>query len=125
VDDAKELERIRRAQEAWESQTVRETLARLPERQSHFTTLSGIPVERLYTPLDLLGLDYSSALGFPGEYPFTRGVQPSMYRGRLWTMRQYAGFGTAEESNQRYRYLLNQGQTGLERGLRPANSDWL
>jgi methylmalonyl-CoA mutase, N-terminal domain len=113
VADEQYLERIRRAKNAWESQTVRKTLERLPERHPQFTTTSGIPLERLYTPLDVADLDYLSALGFPGEYPFTRGVQPSMYRGRLWTMRQYAGFGTAEESNRRYRYLLSQGQTGL------------
>jgi methylmalonyl-CoA mutase N-terminal domain/subunit len=111
--DAKHLEPIRQAAHAWESQTVQQSCERLPERQRQFTTMSGIPVERLYTPLDVAKLDYLADLGFPGEYPFTRGVQPSMYRGRLWTMRQYAGFGTAEESNQRYRYLLDQGQTGL------------
>ena len=71
------------------------------------------PCQRLYTPLDIADLDYERDLGFPGEYPFTRGVQPTMYRGRFWTMRQYAGFGTAEESNQKFRYLLSQGQTGL------------
>jgi methylmalonyl-CoA mutase, N-terminal domain len=113
VADEKDLEPIRRAKRVWESQTVQKTLGRLPERQAQFTTMSGIGLERLYTPLDLVDLDYLSALGFPGEYPFTRGVQPSMYRGRLWTMRQYAGFATAAESNQRYKYLLNQGQTGL------------
>jgi methylmalonyl-CoA mutase, N-terminal domain len=113
VADEKDLEPIRRAQHIWESQIAQKSRERLPERQPGFTTMSGIPLERLYTPLDVAGLDYLSALGFPGEYPFTRGVQPSMYRGRYWTMRQYAGFGTAEESNQRYRYLLNQGQTGL------------
>jgi methylmalonyl-CoA mutase, N-terminal domain len=113
VADEKDLERIQCAKSVWESQTVQKTLERLPERQSPFTTMSDLRLERLYTPLDLDGLDYLSDLGFPGEYPFTRGVQPSMYRGRLWTMRQYAGFGTAEESNQRYKYLLNQGQTGL------------
>jgi methylmalonyl-CoA mutase, N-terminal domain len=113
VADEKDLEPIRRAKHTWESHTAQKSRERLPERQPGFTTMSGIPLERLYTPLDVAGLDYLSALGFPGEYPFTRGVQPSMYRGRYWTMRQYAGFGTAEESNQRYRYLLNQGQTGL------------
>jgi methylmalonyl-CoA mutase, N-terminal domain len=113
VADEKHLERIQRAKRAWESQTVRKTLERLPERQPQFTTTSDMALERLYTPLDVVDLDYVSALSFPGEYPFTRGVQPSMYRGRLWTMRQYAGFGTAEESNQRYKYLLSQGQTGL------------
>jgi methylmalonyl-CoA mutase, N-terminal domain len=113
VVDEKDLEPIRRAQHIWESQIAQKSREQLPERQPGFTTVSGIPLERLYTPLDVAGLDYLSALGFPGEYPFTRGVQPSMYRGRYWTMRQYAGFGTAAESNQRYRYLLNQGQTGL------------
>ena len=111
--DENELEHIRRAKHIWESQTVQNSRERLPERQREFTTISGIPLERLYTPLEVASLDYLSTLGFPGAYPFTRGVQPSMYRGRYWTMRQYAGFGTAEESNQRYRYLLNQGQTGL------------
>jgi methylmalonyl-CoA mutase N-terminal domain/subunit len=113
VADEKDLEPIRRAKHLWESQTVQKSREQLPERRLRFTTPSGIPLERLYTPLDVASLDYLSALGFPGEYPFTRGVQPSMYRGRHWTMRQYAGFGTAEESNQRYRYLLSQGQTGL------------
>ncbi|WP_286954599.1 methylmalonyl-CoA mutase family protein, partial [Aminobacterium sp. UBA5277] len=72
-----------------------------------------IPLNRVYDPTDLEGLNYARDLGYPGRYPYTRGVQPTMYRGRLWTMRQYAGFGTAEESNERYRYLLSQGQTGL------------
>ena len=83
------------------------------ERRERFTTLSGIPLERCYTAEALRGGDPEEALGFPGEFPFTRGVYPTMYRGRLWTMRQYAGFGTAAESNRRYRYLLRQGQTGL------------
>jgi methylmalonyl-CoA mutase, N-terminal domain len=113
VADDQDLERIRQAKYVWESQTLHKTLEQLPERQPQFTTLSGLRLDRLYTPLDLASLDYVSALGFPGEYPFTRGVQPAMYRGRLWTMRQYAGFGTAEASNQRYKYLLHQGQTGL------------
>ena len=111
--DGKGLTRLRQAKRAWEQQTLQKTLERLPERQPQFTTTSGISLEHVYTPLDMADLDYQTALGFPGEYPFTRGVQPSMYRGRFWTMRQYAGFGTAEESNQRYKYLLNQGQTGL------------
>src|ERR1700732_1250235 len=76
-------------------------------------TSSNIPVNPLYTPADLKGSDYESEVGYPGEYPFTRGVQPTMYRGRLWTMRQYAGMGDAEESNKRYKYLLSQGTTGL------------
>ena len=86
-------------------------LAQHPERKTSFQTDSGINIQRLYTPLDLAD-DYQ-AIGFPGEYPFTRGIQSSMYRGRLWTMRQYAGFGTAAETNARFRYLLEQGQTGL------------
>ena len=83
------------------------------ERDVPFETSSGKPVKALYTPEEADGFDYAEKLGFPGEYPYTRGVQPTMYRGRFWTMRQYAGFGTAEESNNRYRYLLDQGQTGL------------
>jgi methylmalonyl-CoA mutase N-terminal domain/subunit len=84
-----------------------------PERDYPFDTSDGFVVDPIYTPDDLDGWDYGEKLGFPGEYPYTRGVQPTMYRGRLWTMRQYAGFGDAEESNERYRYLLDQGQTGL------------
>src|SRR4249919_932905 len=84
----------------------------LPERDALFTTISGLPVEPLYTP-DTAAFDYERDLGYPGLYPYTRGVYPSMYRGRLWTMRQFAGFGTAEETNVRFRYLLEHGQTGL------------
>lgn len=96
----------------WEQEMVLPQLQRFPERRETFQTSSGIPVERLYVPA---GEDpnYAEQQGFPGEYPFTRGVQPTMYRGRFWTMRQYAGFGTAAESNERYKYLLSQGQTGL------------
>src|SRR5438270_465909 len=83
------------------------------ERKERFTTLAGLPVDRLYTEENLASWDPESALGYPGVYPFTRGIYPTMYRGRLWTMRQYAGFGTAVESNQRYRYLLSKGQAGL------------
>src|SRR5271154_6551136 len=97
----------------WEERTLKSALARAGERREHFTTTSGIEVDRLCDPQDLEGFDYSERLGYPGQYPFTRGVQPTMYRGRLWTMRQYAGFGTAEESNRRYHYLLQQGQSGL------------
>lgn len=92
---------------------VAKGLSRQPEMKEVFTTVGGIPLERLYTPVDLEGLDYCRDLGFPGYYPYTRGVQPTMFRGRFWTMRQYAGFATAAESNARYRYLLQQGQTGL------------
>ena len=95
------------------SDRVERKLSKRPEREKEFVNTSGIPVKRLYTPLDQSGVDYSSEIAFPGEYPFTRGVQPTMYRGRYWTMRQYAGFASAEESNKRYKFLLEQGQTGL------------
>lgn len=111
--DDKALERIRAGKDNWEKTTLAKTLAKAPERKAAFTSISGTPVERLYTPLDVQGLDYERDLGYPGQFPFTRGVQPTMYRGRYWTMRQYAGFGNARESNARYRYLLEQGQTGL------------
>lgn len=99
--------------EKWESSILKKTLERFPEQKAEFTTGSWIPVERIYYPAEGEPQRYVEKLGFPGQYPFTRGVQPTMYRGRFWTMRQYAGFGTAEESNQRYKYLLGQGQTGL------------
>ena len=107
-----ERQRLQEARERWEKTTLKKTLDRRPERYEEFITASGEPVERLYTPLDLEG-DYMEKLGFPGEYPFTRGIHPTMYRGRLWTMRMFAGFGTAEETNARFKYLLEQGQTGL------------
>jgi methylmalonyl-CoA mutase N-terminal domain/subunit len=100
------------AKEKWERETLEPAIRKAPERQKTFTTVSGRPIERLYGPWSV-DIDYDRDLGFPGEYPFTRGVQPSMYRGRLWTMRQFAGFGTAEETNARFRFLLSQGQTGL------------
>jgi methylmalonyl-CoA mutase, N-terminal domain len=103
---------IAEAMKAWEEQVLKPALARLQER-GEFLTSSGIPVERLYTPDDTADADYRTRLGFPGEYPYTRGIYPTMYRGQLWTMRQYAGMGTAEESNERFRYLLKEGQTGL------------
>jgi methylmalonyl-CoA mutase, N-terminal domain len=93
--------------------TVAQTINRFPGRQEKFKTSSGIDISPVYAPDDMSDFNYHAALGYPGEYPFTRGIQPNMYRGRLWTMRQYAGFGTAEESNKRYRYLLEQGLTGL------------
>src|SRR5882672_3853957 len=104
---------IEAARAAWDERAVAKTLKKSPERREKFETSSGIEVKRLYTPADTAGHDYLRDAGFPGEPPFTRGVQPTMYRGRFWTMRQYAGFGTAEESNRRYRYLLSQGTTGL------------
>ena len=111
--DEGERKKIREAFKAWEDEMVKKTVTKAPERQDRFETHSGIPVERLYSPLDLDAWDYQEKLGFPGQYPFTRGIQPTMYRGRLWTMRQYAGFATPEETNRRFRYLLEQGQTGL------------
>ncbi len=97
----------------WLESTYGKAVARVPEQRAKFETSSGRAVEPVYAPQDLGGWEYGHQLGFPGEFPFTRGVQPTMYRGRYWTMRQYAGFGDAEESNRRYRYLLDQGQTGL------------
>jgi methylmalonyl-CoA mutase N-terminal domain/subunit len=103
---------VQAERQQWEETCLRKTLARFPERKQDFITPSGIPLPRVATPDDA-PVDYCADLGFPGEYPFTRGVQPTMYRGRFWTMRQYAGYASAEESNARYRYLLQQGQTGL------------
>ena len=103
---------LEKEQKQWEEGALNPTLKRFAERKPEFRTPSGIPLPRLLVPEDP-DPDYMEQLGFPGEYPFTRGVQPSMYRGRFWTMRQYAGYATAEESNRRYRYLLEQGQTGL------------
>jgi len=99
--------------ERWEKTTLNKVISKAAEREPSFKTTSHIELKRLYTPLDVADLDYCGELGFPGEFPFTRGVQPTMYRGRLWTMRQYAGFATPEETNKRYKYLLEHGQTGL------------
>ena len=104
---------IRKASERWQQTILKDQLERSPERNDSFTSESGIPVKRLYTPLDLEQADYLSDIGFPGDYPYTRGVYPTMYRGRLWTTRMYAGFGTAEDTNQRFRYLLEGGMRGL------------
>ena len=106
--DEKSLEKIKRGKEQWEKGREH-----LPVRDNKFTTISGEEIGDLYTPLDIAEIDYDKDLGFPGSYPYTRGVQGNMYRGRLWTMRQFSGFGDAYDSNQRYRYLLEQGQTGL------------
>lgn len=108
-----EMNQINEQRKTWEKNTLNKTLDRFPERKESFVTGSGKEIERLYSPEDISEIDYNRDLNFPGQYPYTRGVQPTMYRGRFWTMRQYAGFGTAEESNQRYKYLLEQGQTGL------------
>lgn len=110
--DKRKLEEIRQQQEKWEKEIVPKSLERLPER-GEFLTSSGVPISRVYTPLDVADSDYLRDLSFPGEYPLTRGVYPTMYRARFWTMRQYAGFGTAEQTNQRFKYLLGQGQKGL------------
>jgi len=98
---------------AWEEKTLGPTLAKSPERAAEFTTISAHPIRRLYTPADLADWDRERDLGYPGEPPYTRGIHSTMYRARLWTMRQFAGFGTAEDTNQRFRYLLAHGQTGL------------
>jgi len=106
------LEDLRREAERWQREVLEPALERATERDADFATSIG-PVDRLYTPLDIADTDYHRDIGYPGEYPFTRGVQPTMYRGRLWTTRQYAGYGTAQESNERFKFLLSQGQTGL------------
>ena len=108
-----EAQEIAEAKKKWYQSKVEKVIARYPESRPKFETTSGIEIDRVYTPADTSEVEYLDDLGFPGDYPFTRGVQPTMYRGRLWTMRQYAGFGTAEETNERFRYLLKQGQTGL------------
>ena len=106
----------------WRETTYARAVAKQGEREATFATSSGIVVEPLYTAQNLAGWDPKVALGYPGEYPYTRGIQPTMYRGRFWTMRQYAGFSSAEESNLRYKYLLAQGQTGLSAAnVLPAN----
>ena len=105
-------ERFNQAKQKYE-QAVEKAISKFPERKQKFTSTSGYEIKRVYTPEDVEHIDYVNDIGFPGDYPYTRGVQPTMYRARHWTMRQYAGFGTAEESNKRYKYLLEQGQTGL------------
>ncbi len=111
--DRKKLEALAAARDRWEETTLQQTLSRRPERQERFITTSSKPINRLYTPLDIADMDYTKDLGFPGEYPFTRGIHATGHRGRLWTMRMFAGFGTAEETNARYKYLLEQGNSGL------------
>src|SRR3989442_4128579 len=102
-----------RSRRDWKETTLRPVLGKKPERKKEFTTVSNLPIERLYSAEDLKGWDPAGKLGFPGERPFARGAHPTMYRGRLWTMRQFAGFGTAEDTNKRFHYLLEHGQTGL------------
>jgi methylmalonyl-CoA mutase N-terminal domain/subunit len=111
--DQRKLTEINKRRQNWEKTTVPGWLHRHPERRKEFSTVSGIPVKRLYTTEDVKSLDYARDLGFPGEPPFTRGLHATMYRGRFWTMRQFSGFGTAEQTNQRFKYLLKEGETGL------------
>ena len=111
--DREKLEHLHQAREKWEQESLQRSLSALPERQEQFITTSSEPIQRLYTPLDVQALDYLADLGLPGEYPYTRGVHPTLHRSKLWTMRMFAGFGTAEETNARFKYLLSQGQTGL------------
>lgn len=111
--DPKELEQLRQELEAWDNDTLSRSLTSLPERQDQFITTSSELINRLYTPLDIADLDYNQELGLPGVYPYTRGVHPTLHRSKLWTMRMFAGFGTAEETNARFKYLLDKGQTGL------------
>ena len=113
-DPTPELRRIEEAKRSWEERVLKPALAKAPDRSALFTGSGGAPTERLVTPADVGGaFEYLADLGFPGQHPFTRGLQPTGYRGRLWTMRQYAGFGSAVETNRRFRYLLEQGQSGL------------
>lgn len=113
VYDSETAKKLSELEREWEERVVKKVIEKAPERKEKFETFSGIEIKRVFTSKDVEDLDYERDLGFPGMYPYTRGVQPTMYRGRFWTMRQYAGFGTAEESNKRYKYLLSQGQTGL------------
>ena len=110
--DPKKIKEIEVQVKTW-NEKIEKSLSKNPERKKEFQTASGIPVHRVFTPDAVSGIEYPSDLNLPGEFPYTRGIQPTMYRGRFWTMRQYAGFGTAEDTNQRYRYLLKHGQTGL------------
>ena len=111
--DDDDLADIRESREAWESETLDPVLDSYGERKDRFATVSNLEVDRMYDPSDVADLDYDEDLGFPGEEPYTRGPYPTMYRGRTWTMRQFAGMGTAEETNERFHYLLDEGQTGL------------
>lgn len=108
-----ELEKIRAARELWEETALQRSLARNPERAQKFITTSSDEIERLYTPTDIAGMDYARDVNDAGAYPFTRGPHATMYRSKVWTMRMFAGFGTAEETNARFKYLLEHGETGL------------
>src|SRR5687767_9928418 len=103
----------RESDKEWQAKTLQPFLVRTPERLPQFTSLSGATVQRLYTPADVQDLDFQQEIGYPGQPPFTRGIHPTMYRGKVWTMRQFSGFGTPEDTNARFHYLLAQGQSGL------------
>ncbi len=111
--DRKKMEKLKKRKGDWEERCLGSALRKVPERQKRFSTVSDEEINSLYTPSDIESVDFVRDIGFPGEYPYTRGIQPSMFRGRLWTMRQFSGFGSAEDTNKRYLYLLSQGQTGL------------
>jgi methylmalonyl-CoA mutase N-terminal domain/subunit len=111
--DKNKLADLKASLKKWEDTSLKKALSQLPERADQFITNSSEPINRLYTPLDIAENDYDASLGLPGEYPYTRGVHPTLHRSKLWTMRMFAGFGTAEETNARFKYLLEQGQTGL------------
>ncbi len=111
IDELKN--KVQQAYKEWEERTYQQSLSKFPEREYEFSTVSFTPIKALYVPNDVNEENYLENSGFPGQYPYTRGIQPTMYRGRLWTMRQYAGFGNAKESNRRYKYLLEQGTSGL------------
>lgn len=111
--DKEKLSQMKDSREKWEENILGKALSKAPESKEVFKSVSGATVNRLYTPEDVADIDYEEEIGYPGQYPYTRGYQPTMYRGRPWTMRMYAGFATAEESNERYKYLVSQGSTGL------------
>jgi methylmalonyl-CoA mutase N-terminal domain/subunit len=111
--DKKSLNEIKNSLEKWEKETLQNWIKQVPEREKEFTNLSNIPIKILYTPADLEDFDYNSKLGFPGSYPFTRGIHATMYRARLWTMRMFSGFGGPEETNKRLKFLIEHGETGL------------
>ncbi|NMA32299.1 MAG: methylmalonyl-CoA mutase, partial [Candidatus Methanofastidiosa archaeon] len=111
--DTNVITNLKERMDFWKKEKYSKIIKKFPERRKEFFTSSNIFVDAQYSPLDIINIDYIKDLGNAGEYPFTRGVQPNMYRGKLWTMRQYSGFGSAEETNKRYKFLLSEGQTGL------------
>src|SRR4030081_2533466 len=117
MQEIKEASSEDQAKERWEEETLKPALKRQGERKSNFQTVSLEEINRLYSPADVAGIDLEQDIAFPGEFPYTRGIHATGYRGKLWTMRQYAGFGTPQETNERFRYLLGQGQTGLSLAL--------